>query len=98
MTWKTSTTHIKLGPCGADSQVGGFVYVLGPCGEFLLPPQSSQVFSVRGFVALFSLTGTLGCMVCLAPQLFLLVYLHANVGPPTLTASAFAGPPAAALP
>ena len=22
---------IKLGPSGADSQVGGFVYVLGPC-------------------------------------------------------------------
>ena len=21
----------KLGPSGADSQVGGFVYVLGPC-------------------------------------------------------------------
>ena len=29
-------------------------------------------------------------MVCLAPQLFLLVYLHANVGPP--------GPPSATLP
>ena len=29
-------------------------------------------------------------MVCLAPQLFLLVYLHTNVGPPT--------PPAATLP
>ena len=24
---------IKLGPLGADSQVGGFVYVLGPCGS-----------------------------------------------------------------
>ena len=23
----------KLGPSGADSQVGGFVYVLGPCGS-----------------------------------------------------------------
>ena len=22
---------IKFGPSGADSQVGGFVYVLGPC-------------------------------------------------------------------
>ena len=50
---------IKLGPSGADSQVGGFVYVLGPCGslqrtllwawEFLLPPpQPPQVFSIRG--------------------------------------------------
>ena len=24
---------IKLGPSGADSQVGGFVSVLGPCGS-----------------------------------------------------------------
>ena len=23
----------KLAPSGADSQVGGFVYVLGPCGS-----------------------------------------------------------------
>ena len=23
----------KLGPSGADSQVGGFVYILGPCGS-----------------------------------------------------------------
>ena len=23
----------KLGPSGADSQVSGFVYVLGPCGS-----------------------------------------------------------------
>ena len=22
----------QLGPSGADSQVGGFVYILGPCG------------------------------------------------------------------
>ena len=26
--------------------------------------------------------GTLGCAVCLVPQLFLLVYPHTNVGPP----------------
>ena len=50
---------IKLGPSGADSRVGGFVYVLGPCGslqrtllggwEFLpLPPQPPRVFSIRG--------------------------------------------------
>ena len=24
---------IKFGPSGAASQVGGFVYVLGPCGS-----------------------------------------------------------------
>ena len=50
---------IKLDTSGADSQGGGFVYVLGPCGslqwtllwgwEFLpLPPQPPQVFSIRG--------------------------------------------------
>ena len=49
----------KLGPFGADSWVGGFVYFLRPCGslqrtllwgwEFLLLlPQPPQVFSVRG--------------------------------------------------
>ena len=37
----------------------------------------------------FPCTGTLGCMVCLTPQLFLLVYLHTNVRPP--------GPPATTL-
>ena len=55
-----------------------------------MPPQPLQVFSVRGFEALFPRTGTLGCVVCLAPQLFLPVYPHANVGPQ--------GPPATALP
>ena len=90
----------KLGPSGADSQVGSFVYVLGLCGflqgtllygwEFLLPSQPPQVFSFRGFEALFPCSGTLGYAVCLAPQLFHLVYLHANVGPST--------PPSAALP
>ena len=82
---------IKLGLSGADSWVGGFVYIVGSCGslqwpllwvwEFLpLPPQPPQVFSVRGFKALFVSTGTLGCTVYLVSQLFLLVYLHANVG------------------
>ena len=53
-------------------------------------PQSLQIFSVRGFEALFPHAGTLGCTVCLAPQLFLPVYPHANVGPPS--------PPTTALP
>ena len=56
-----------------------------------------QVFSVRGFEALFPHTGTLGCMVCLTPQLFLPVYLHANVGPPSPQSAASLGPPATAL-
>ena len=47
------------------------------------------VFIDRSFEVLVSLTGTLGCTVCLAPQLFLPVYWHRNVGPPA--------PPAAAL-
>ena len=42
------------------------------------------------FEASFPCTGALGCALCLAPQLFLPVYLHADVGLP--------GPPAATLP
>ena len=53
----------------------------------MLPPTG---FSVRGFEALFPCAGTLGCTVCLAPQLFLPAYSHTNVGPP--------GPPATTLP
>ena len=37
------------------------------------------VFNQR-FEALFPRAGALGCTVCLAPQLFLLVYLHKSVG------------------
>ena len=79
----------KLCPSGADSYVGGFVYILVTCDslqwtllwgwEFLPPLQTPQVLRVRGFEALFPHTGTLGCMVCLAPQLLLLVYPHTNV-------------------
>ena len=98
----------KVGPSGDDSQVGGFVYILGPCGslqrtllwgwEFLPLPQPPQVFSVRGFEALVFHAGTLGCTVCLPPQLFLPVYPHANVGPPALSATALPGPPVTAVP
>ena len=56
-----------------------------------------RFFSVRGFEALFPCAGTLGCLVCLAPQLFLPVYPCTNVGLPTLSASALPGPPATAL-
>ena len=77
------------------------MYILGPCGslerpllggwEFLmlspLPPMG--VFS-QWFEALFPCTGALGCVVCLAPQLFLLADLRVNVELPS--------PPAAALP
>ena len=87
----------KLGPSGADSQVGSFMYILGPCGslqqavlqgwEFLPPPQVPQVFTVKGIEAFFPCAGTLGCTVCLAPQLFLSIYLHTDVGPPSLPAT-----------
>ena len=40
-----------------------------------------QVFSVRGFEAFLPGAGTMGCMVCFTPQLFLPVCLHENVGP-----------------
>ena len=49
----------KLGLSGADSQVAGFVYILGPCGslqqtlvcawEFLLPPQPPTDFYSHRF-------------------------------------------------
>ena len=91
-------TTSKLGPSGADSKVGRFVYVLGPRGslqqtvpwgwEFLPSLRRPQIFIVRGFEALFFLAGTLGCMVCLAPQLFLLVFLFTNVGLPSLPVAA----------
>ena len=88
----------KLGPSGADSQVGGFVYILGPCEslqetllwgwEFYLPLKVPQVFIAWGFEVSFPCTATLGWEVHLAPQLFLPVYPHTNVELP--------GPPAAA--
>ena len=89
---------IKLGPSGATSQVDGFVYILGPYGslqqillwgwEFLPPPHPPQVFAARGFEAFFSHSGTLGCIVCFTPQLYPLVYPHANVGMSCLLATA----------
>ena len=70
----------KLGPSGADSLVGQFVYTLEPCGslqwtllwgwEFLLLPQPPQVFTIRGLEDLSPCAGTLCCTVCLTPQLF----------------------------
>ena len=96
-----------LGSSGADSQVGGFVYILGPCGslqqtllwswEFLQLPQLSQVFSVRGFESFFPCAGTLSCAVCHTPLLFLPVYLQANVGLPAPSVAASPGPPATTL-
>ena len=52
-------------------------------------PQFPECFPFRGFEALFPHTGILGCAVCLAPQLFLLFYPHANVGLTGLPAATF---------
>ena len=52
-------------------------------------PAPTGVFNQR-FEALFPRAGTLVCLVSLATQLFLSVYLHANVG--------LSGLPATALP
>ena len=49
------------------------------------------------FEALFPHSGALGWAVRFAPQLFLPVYLHSNVGPPTPVVTASTAPPAAAL-
>ena len=72
---------------------------MGLCNElscearsFLFLAQPPQVFSVRGFEALFSCTGTLGCVVSLAPRLFLLVYLCMNLGPFGLPAATWPAP------
>ena len=53
-------------------------------GSFCHHCNSHRFLQPDIFKAFFSSTGTLGCLVCLAPSLFLLVYLHANVGPPVL--------------
>ena len=53
-------------------------------------PTPTGVFNQR-FEALFP------CEVCLPPQLFLLVYLHMNVGPPSPQSTASSGSPAATL-
>ena len=65
---------IKLGPSGGDSQVGELVHALGPCGSLQWPLLWGWVFPAAAstpsgvfnqwFEALFSHTGTLGCMVC----------------------------------
>ena len=63
----------KLGPSGADSQVGRFVYVLGPVGLsnelsydagnfFHCHCNPPQVFTVRGFEALFPCPTLVPCL------------------------------------
>ena len=54
---------------------------------FCCCPNPMGVFNQQ-FEALFPCAGALGCPVCSAPPLFLLVYLCANVGPQSLPATA----------
>ena len=90
---------IKLGPSGADSQVGGWACAcfqplwvspmnssvrLGVSPAAALTP--TGVFNQR-FEALFHRAGALGCAVCFAPRPFLPVYLCTNVGPQGLPAT-----------
>ena len=83
----------KLGPSGAESWVSGFVYILGSYGspqrvllrgwEFLPLLQPPHFFQSEVLRLYFPCAETLGCMVCLASQLFLPVYPHTNMGPLT---------------
>ena len=76
---------IKLGPSGAGSRVGGLVHALGPCGSLqwpllwgweslLLPPQPPRAFSIRSLRLYFPRAGSLGCVVCFTPRLWMNVY------------------------
>ena len=101
----------KLHPSGADSQVGGFVYILGSHG----PPSNGLFYDTGSFshchnphrfllpevLRLSFPTLTLGFMICLAPQLSLPVYLHANVvpqNPPVTTLTLILSAPAVSTP
>ena len=66
-------------------------------GSFFHHYNAHRFFSVRGLEALFLHIVTLGCVVCLAPQLFLPVSPHINVGPPTPPDTTCPGPPATTL-
>ena len=84
---------IKLGPFGADSQVGGLVHALGPCGSLqgpllfgweslLLPPQPPRAFSIRGLRLYFP---TLEPWVAWSASLPAVCWvICANVGPQSL--------------
>ena len=93
----SSTTHKQIGPFSCWFPGGWFCVCsrtlwVSPMNSFeklgvspVAPP--TGFFSGRGFEALFPHAGTLGCLVCLSPQLFLPVYPHAIVGPASLPAA-----------
>ena len=84
----------KLGSSGSDSQVGGFLYVLGPCGSL----QRALSYEARSFSCHLNSHRCFQCEVLrlyfpvlepwvarsLISQLFFLVYLHANMELPGL--------------
>ena len=98
----TATRVLSTPPTGLDecfffiSLVLDFLAVRFPVSSGCARRRSVSTYAailvppVRGFEASFHHAGTLGCAVCLPPQLFLLAYPHANMGPPS--------PPAAVLP
>ena len=57
-------------------------------GSFSHHPNPHRFLRPEVFEAFFSHAGTLGCMICLTPQMFLPVYLHSNVGPYSMPAAA----------
>ena len=81
----------KVGPSGTDFHVVGFVCISpmnSPVKLGVSPAAAStpKWFSISGLRLYFPGLEPWGCTVCFTPHLFLLVYLHLNVGPP--------GPPA----
>ena len=60
-------------------------------GSFSCCCNPHRFLQLEVFEAFFSFAGTWGCTVCLTPQFFLPVYLHANVGPPGLPAANLPG-------
>ena len=98
VSFSKSKSHSSLGTMQAWFPMGEPVYGCGSCLPNLVPTGFSKwELGYISHVWNSSLTGTLGCTVCLAPQLFLPVYLHTNVGPPTLLVTDSSGLPAAAL-
>ena len=95
---------IKLGPSAANSQVGGWACassrpmwvspMTSPVRLGVSPAAASTPMGVfiQRFEALFPRAGALGCVVCFAPPLFLLIYLCVNVGPWGLLAIALPAP------
>ena len=89
----SSTTHKQIGPfwCWFSGGWWAFVHSRTPWVSPTNSPVNLGVFpaaitptdfSNQRFWGFISLCWNLSCVVCLAPQLFLAVYLLANVGPP----------------